>query len=552
MKNLINWVTENPELVTLIIGSIYEIAIRLWPTEKNRSIIDLIYKVITVILPNRVKDTTKIILLFVMFSIGVSAQTNSTFKAARSYNADSLTVRTEVTGLQLMYGNVGALYYNNQSSKWRVFSDSAWHDLGLGGGGGSTVNFGLYKQIPYVNTSNNNFLYSNKFSWDDNTSVLTAADGVSNAGSQNWTAIFGELHTLGGIFNDGIIAGESHVIGGIAGDNAMFGRNNSLIGAGTKNFNLMFGDANIIEATGAASSNYNIVGGNANYVTSGVNNVAVIATDGVFATESRTLYTGGVNYDGRVTGNITAESVETVQPGNSWTLSDVPGTAYYSLTAPGDIEFGTSTDIIHFSDGTIPSVNRGLNFAAQSTDITGAANGDVWYNSTLGTLRTRNNGVNVSIPAVPAGSTSQIQLNNSGSFGASANFTFNTGTNVLRVSDGTNTNLIGSQGINGSANLNLSSSNGNMILNSSNIVEIVSSGVGSGSSAGAGIWIHPSSSGAVANVKITNNTTAGDIIIDAKEAGGTGSIIMLHLPTSSAGLPSGALWNNSGVLNIVP
>jgi hypothetical protein len=30
-----------------------------------------------------------------------------------------------------------------------------------------------------------------------------------------------------------------------------------------------------------------------------------------------------------------------------------------------------------------------------------------------------------------------------------------------------------------------------------------------------------------------------------------GVIIMANLPTSSAGLPTGALWNNSGVINIV-
>jgi hypothetical protein len=60
-------------------------------------------------------------------------------------------------------------------------------------------------------------------------------------------------------------------------------------------------------------------------------------------------------------------------------------------------------------------------------------------------------------------------------------------------------------------------------------------------------------------------TSAGNLTIDASGstgAGNTGSIhmtpkvgghiIMNNLPTSNAGLPSGALWNNLGVLNIAP
>lgn len=57
-------------------------------------------------------------------------------------------------------------------------------------------------------------------------------------------------------------------------------------------------------------------------------------------------------------------------------------------------------------------------------------------------------------------------------------------------------------------------------------------------------------------------TSTGDLTIDASASSGTGTItitpkvagnlIFQNLPTSVAGLPSGAVWNNGGVLNIAP
>jgi hypothetical protein len=53
-----------------------------------------------------------------------------------------------------------------------------------------------------------------------------------------------------------------------------------------------------------------------------------------------------------------------------------------------------------------------------------------------------------------------------------------------------------------------------------------------------------------------NSLSGGDINLNSNNNIGlnpppTGFIIMTNLPTSSAGLPTGAIWNNGGVLNIV-
>lgn len=75
--------------------------------------------------------------VFIFLSIIAKAQNNSVFKVAISANADSTTVRNTVAASQSYYSNIGALYYNRQSSKWRIFSDSTWMDLIQSGSGGS-------------------------------------------------------------------------------------------------------------------------------------------------------------------------------------------------------------------------------------------------------------------------------------------------------------------------------------------------------------------------------------------------------------------------------
>lgn len=88
----------------------------------------------------KISNFIKCLLVFAfLFWVGsLLAQTNGRFKSIASFNTDSTTVKSEIAGLQLMYNNVGALYYNIQSNKWRIFSNGAWSDLGAGGGSGFT------------------------------------------------------------------------------------------------------------------------------------------------------------------------------------------------------------------------------------------------------------------------------------------------------------------------------------------------------------------------------------------------------------------------------
>lgn len=160
----------------IIAPVVYEIIARLWPTKWNISLLDKIWQLINTIIPNiRKPDGKEIIpgdqkaldvpavsskkkgLLKNLVKVAVNrfilkcivllclaspaiAQNNGAFKAIASYNTDSATVKSYINTLQTNYGNPGALYYNKQSSKWRIYEDSTWYDLRTsGGGGGGTV-----------------------------------------------------------------------------------------------------------------------------------------------------------------------------------------------------------------------------------------------------------------------------------------------------------------------------------------------------------------------------------------------------------------------------
>lgn len=167
MEKVLNFIYENWEWLAVVI---YELFVRLKMTAKNLSILDNVLKVIGFLIPNRRKpDGTeetikrpgepaknkilvdlfrhviKGVLVVCLLSSSAEAQLYDINRAEAFANADSVAVKAWLESLKLKpeYGpNIGAIYYNRQSTKFRVYYDSAWHDLiqgGGGGGGGSLV-----------------------------------------------------------------------------------------------------------------------------------------------------------------------------------------------------------------------------------------------------------------------------------------------------------------------------------------------------------------------------------------------------------------------------
>lgn len=90
---------------------------------------------------------------------------------------------------------------------------------------------------------------------------------------------------------------------------------------------------------------------------------------------------------------------------------------------------------------------------------------------------------------------------------------------------------------------------------------LIATGVPAGTTIIVGFWPNPTGAPALDNVSVTASndtkfTTSGSIsassVITSSRIQIQGGVVVLkNLPTSSTGLPSGTVWNNSGVLNIV-
>src|SRR6185369_10197642 len=172
---IIDFIADNWQYIAPVL--MYEITVRLKPTKQNLSLMDALFKFVSFILPNysshateliktdkvtgealdektdvTMKHVVKLIILFCFISFSSFAQLNQSAKAYFSYNADSATIRTNMANIQLYYGNSGGLYYNKQSSKWRIYSDSTWHDLlgGSGGGSGTVTGNFVPVRVPYA------------------------------------------------------------------------------------------------------------------------------------------------------------------------------------------------------------------------------------------------------------------------------------------------------------------------------------------------------------------------------------------------------------------
>jgi hypothetical protein len=85
----------------------------------------------------------------------------------------------------------GTLYYNGQSSKWRITQKGTAFDL--------LPHYGIANQVPFVNSGGTGFQYSTKFKWDDVNENIIAAPSVNFIGPLNkfhQNSVFGEVHTF--------------------------------------------------------------------------------------------------------------------------------------------------------------------------------------------------------------------------------------------------------------------------------------------------------------------------------------------------------------------
>jgi hypothetical protein len=476
--------------------------IRIIPTKKNYDLVAGIVKIIDLLIPNLKKGggTFKMIALLLLINFSASAQNQ--FKWIRLTNINPSDTANIL--------NNGAIFYNPVSNKFRFRQNDV--TLSLGG--------------------------------------VTASNGI---------AIESDVVKLGTSgFTDAVITGTRHVTignGTATASSLRFNTNPSFSGA-TIQIVGHTGTVGITDGTDVLSFI-----GNAT-----MNNRRVTFTDAK-TPGSRT----GMQYGGDYSADLIS------QPRS---FPDV------------GMMLGAKT----YTDGATQTMNpngttSGLNVGSHTADPSSLQNGDLWYESTSGNLRARIGGTSVSLGTgnisgtVSAGRVTYGTGANT--VGDEAGFEYNATTNrmiaaTLSASGEPTTAQLGDYYLGAGGIVSIASNSGELSLVngskvaqwsfSANNLSLLTSGPSafniasiatslpkaihisagnstSGNNNGGDLALTPglrNGSGSSGDFVLTIQPSTGGYFIITGPAGAAG------LPTSSAGLPSGAVWNNAGVLNIVP
>lgn len=544
-QNLIEFVNQNPGKITGIITALYELFVRFRPTDRNWSLVDLAYKIFSTIVPNKATDVTtvkkssdgvnkvidnhvvKMIVLFLMISVSSFGQLNGTFKSIRSYHADSLTVKTEVQGLQLFYDSlVGALYYNSQHvpGKWRIFYDSQWHDLIQPV---QHINFGVSTQVPFVNSTNNNFTYTNGLKTTTNGQNLVVSD-------------ISEPHTLASDIVGSLISGGSNVlsVGSSASWSIVGGEQNTITGGG--------GDDIVGGVNNSISKGSILIAGHDNAADAQASFVCGVGAQVSFANGNIAGIAVALN-DIPVTPKVTAAGGSFNISRNTGAVAGIGANAF-----SGGILGGTDNTILAGANNSVIIGGNRMKMLATDTATLYAPN--LRVRSFIGTgsrmVVTDATG-HTSTQAIPGGASPggvdrNIQFNNAGAFGGSAKMNFNTSDQIVLISpSGSTTTTVGNNDV------------GNDVVKITNVGgQSTQYGLNQTISSGGYVYFLDNTTNA-SNVSIgfNNSITSGEaLIVFNRLDAGTLTFIINDLPTSSpcGTKPSGTLWNNSNVINICP
>lgn len=496
-----NWV-EGVGLLA-IVGEIVALVV---PTEKNRSIVAKVLKVLTLVIGvvNRKKGGGKFLtLLFLFTSSLLFAQNNSTYKAAYSYNADSTTVKINVGAMYNAGLDLGAMYYNHQSNKWRVFQNGVWKDLiSVSGGGGGSYAFenGLTLTGSTVTLGG---------TLNDNTSI--AGDGytfsMNNLGSYELETIGGQLNLL----SDTEINLETYIGPGTNNITLLADDDLNLYGtSGNVNISASFNDVNI-----DADQNINITAvsadldmeGSAVQIDANGGNIDITAPVGTISSNASDIFnTADIDiYNTATAGNI---------------INDA--SAGYNFLKSGIIYVGLDNNS---NTGIMPgpnAVNAPLNLYSKGT-------GTIGFNPNgVGSLALSYGGNIVNISAFSPASTLNI---------AHASSYSGAGQGAITISGSTNTGAVTAGGASFSAG---STNNSSGTGGTTTISGGASSNGVSGTGGNAVLRGGNATAGTGGNVSITSGTGTvanGSITIDPG-TGASNALNLLNFPKVSTYTPT--------------
>lgn len=431
MKNeILKFIVLNWDIVgPILYGLALEIALRLWPTKNNVSIIDNIWKLFNRAIPNiripqekdEIIETIEnnipkkknrvllnvarhvlgfVILLFV--SVSANAQIYSNFKGLAFINADSTTARYNASVMQSTYAPAGYLYYNKQSAKWRIFSNGVWSDLNSGGGSGG--NF-----WPLIGTGT--IAGANTIDMSTNVVSFNTYDGVSDSLSVQFSNGAVDYTAQSALSNSSIAINGS----GFDASSVATNQQSSMINT-------------------AQGNQLNSINTTANILAAGFSTSAVSSASWVASTVD-----ASTSFDSRITGTADATNsivISATNPSFTGLRYSSSYSANYTDRSLTDRGYVLSAKTYAgkqtmFSDAT----NAGINVGAFAGDPSTLASGDMWYNSSTNQIKTHTNSITGIIPyaqsviatRVPFFSGTSGELNNDGGF------LFNTTNDVLTV-----------------------------------------------------------------------------------------------------------------------
>jgi hypothetical protein len=499
MKNALDFIAENWLIISPVL---LEGIVRLIPSKKNYSIIRGVGKLLDKIIPNLKKGGGVHIIILMLISFASLAQQNTPTKMVYSYNTtDTAFLQTTRTNIQAAYGNAGGLYFDNGRNKWRVWSGSVWTDL-VRTSVGTVTNVTGTAPIA-VATGTTTPVISMP-------AAASAQAGYVNTASQT----FGGVKTLGSPVFTGIPVAPT----------AAPGTNTTQIA--TTAFVTAAIPATITASNGLQKIVNDIqVGGDAN-LTTGVNFNVTLTDDGA-SNAGMFAGNGGISLDPTGTPNQAGVSIVSGSAKLFFGLDDFniygngAGAIFKDITAsPKGIQYSSTGYVTQLHslvdkeyadtklDGTMVSTR--VPFGVDGNTLKTDATGTFTYTEGASGYATINHARIGSPPWY--GSVTYGIVSDNPAFGVN-----------ISVADGTVTTPTPFQAT-------IYGGKAYTVGNNLGGDAVIASGLGNGTA------------------------RSGNVIIDLGSSRGSlyGYLKILNIPTSSAGLPSGAVWSNAGVLTIVP
>lgn len=597
MENLLTFFSENWGYIAPII---LWFAARIIKTQRNYDLVEMIIKFIgDYLIPNRRKNNSHkrgypssvntgkfpVILLLVLPSL-CFGQLNGNFKSVRFVNAGSNEGNIPTT-----VGN-GAIYYNEGTQTFRAFQNGTWQDLISGGGGLATASNGLNvvgsdvrlggaltapTVINGVGVNGLSLAFLSSFIVNGNTDItltnssvgvleLSATNGIRindtrvgvNQTGATYAADYSTNYTDRSIVDRGFVNTR---IGGIPASSEIQNPQpaDDLEGIIWSELNQEY-----VLSTVATSANNGVQLAGGTQVQLGgslINNTTVRTESQLLRFESGTA---GVTNSGNV--DITLNSLTT-------NFDDITFTNNTSLTQTNSaitlitngITTVSNTDGLSMTDANalltiqplafamnIISENGDLNLGGDGINITGrsitagaVATSPITITTGQQTVTGNTGGIALTTGNSTGGASGNIQLATGDASSTAGTIEFEFGNTASRI-DFTPVSTT----FNTSGNYDILNPSGALTIEPETTLDLITADdPGAGTSGSVTIASGTSVSGNTGNIVIQTGTTSatqGTITIE------TVILLMPSLPTSSVGLPTGAIWNNAGVLNVIP